>query len=188
MPHLEKLPADIPSKPDRPYANKGWSGYGDWLGTGTIAPRLRKYRSFQQARGFAWKLKLKNGTEWRAYCKGEMPHLGRLPADIPAKPDNTYAEKGWLGMGDWLGTGTIATRLRKYRSFQQARDFVRKLGLISVAEWRAFCKGDMPHLEKLPADIPVNPDQKYANKGWSGYGDWLGTNRTRASKSSKRKS
>ena len=29
-----------------------------WLGTGTIAPRLRKYRPFQQARKFVYTLKL----------------------------------------------------------------------------------------------------------------------------------
>ena len=39
-------------------------------------------------------------------------------------------------MGDWLGTGTVATHLRKYRSFKEARAFVRGLGLKSQAEWR----------------------------------------------------
>jgi len=29
----------------------------------------------------------------------------------------------------------------------------------------------------LPADIPAAPDR--AGKGWQGYGDWLGTGRTR---------
>jgi hypothetical protein len=30
--------------------------------------------------------------------------------------------------------------------------------------------------------------QIYAGKGWAGFGDWLGTHRTRISKSPKRKS
>ena len=42
-------------------------------------------------------------------------------------------------MGDWLGTGTIASYLREYRSFKEARAFVRSLGLKSETEWRAYC-------------------------------------------------
>jgi len=188
MPNLGKLPSDIPANPHNTYADKGWSGMGDWLGTGTIAARLRKYRSFQQARIFARKLKLKSAKEWYAYCKGQIPKLGRIPADIPASPDQTYADKGWTDWGDWLGTGRIATHLRKYRSFQQARRFARKLKLSRAKEWYAYCKGDMPHLKRLPADIPANPRETYADKGWTGMGDWLGTGRTRVSKSAKRKS
>ena len=57
-------------------------------------------------------------------------------------------------MGDWLGTGTVATHLRQYRSFKEARAFVRGLGLKSEAEWRDYCKSG-----KKPDDIPANPDQ-----------------------------
>ena len=32
-------------------------------------------------------------------------------------PTITYADKGWKGYGDWLGTGKIAERLKEYRSF-----------------------------------------------------------------------
>ena len=28
-----------------------------------------------------------------------------LAKDIPTNPQRTYADKGWKGMGDWLGTG-----------------------------------------------------------------------------------
>ena len=188
MPHLGRLPADIPTAPRLVYADMGWQGMGDWLGTGVIANQNKEYRSFHKARNFVRKLKLKSGAEWRSFCKGKMPRLGRLPADIPANPLSTYSEQGWAGMGDWLGTGTIAPRLRKFRSFVQARAFVRKLKLNSAAEWKAYCRGDMTHLGKRPEDIPSNPNGTYADKGWSGWIDWLGTDRTRVSKSPKRKS
>jgi superfamily II DNA or RNA helicase len=175
MPHKGKRPADIPSNPNNTYANKGWKGMGDWLGTGTIAPRLRQYRPFDEARDFARKLRLKSGTQWDAFCNGKMPHKGKRPADIPSNPNNTYANKGWKGMGDWLGTGTIAPRLRQYRPFDEARDFARKLRLKSGTQWLAFCQGKMPKKGKLPPDIPANPGNTYANKGWKGMGDWLGT-------------
>ena len=175
MPELGLLPADIPSDPGRRYADNGWEGMGDWLGTGSIANHLREYRSFEEARAFARKLNLKSGAEWRAFCKGGMPELGLLPADIPSTPGNTYADNGWNSIGDWLGTGAIANHLREYRPFEEARAFARKLNLKSGAEWKAFSKGQMPELGLLPADIPANLRQHYSGNGWEGMGDWLGT-------------
>ena len=63
-----------------------------WLGTGTIAPRLRKYRPFKQARKFVHTLKLETSLDWRSYTKS-----GHLPADIPANPHNINAyQKDWI--------------------------------------------------------------------------------------------
>ncbi|MEI7728541.1 MAG: DEAD/DEAH box helicase family protein [Verrucomicrobiota bacterium] len=175
LPHLEKLPSDIPAGPARTYADKGWKGMGDWLGTGTVANQLKQFRPFPQARSFVRKLKLKSKTEWQDFCKGKMHHLGRLPKDIPANPSHTFAKKGWRGYGDWLGTGNVANFLKEYRSFHNARKFTRNLKLKNQLEWRAFCMGKMCHLGRLPKDIPANPSGTYAKKGWRGYGDWLGT-------------
>jgi hypothetical protein len=175
LPQKGGLPNDIPANPNQTYVNKGWIGMGDWLGTGYISPRIRKYRSFVQAKAFARSLKLKNQSEWQAFCKGKLPQKGHLPDDIPASPNRTYAHIGWKGVGDWLGTGTIASHLKVYRSFADARSFARSLKLKNQSDWRAFTKGLLPQKGALPNDIPANPDQTYANKGWIGMGDWLGT-------------
>ncbi len=76
---------------------------GEWLGTGTVASQLRVYRSFKEARAFVHKLNLKGETEWRQYCKGELPGKPDKPDDIPAGPQRIYKNKGWTGMRDWLG-------------------------------------------------------------------------------------
>jgi hypothetical protein len=162
-----KNPADIPTNPGRAYGNDGWVGFGDWLGTGIVSTHLRNHRSFREARAFARGLELKSGIEWSLYCKS-----GRKPADIPAAPQLVYARDGWVGMGDWLGTGIVATYLHQYRSFKQARAFARSLGLKSIAEWRAYCKSG-----RKPVDISASPDKTYGNVGWAGMGDWLGTGR-----------
>ena len=226
---LGKKPADIPSSPEYIYANKGWSGWGDWLGTGSVAHTLRRFRSFRDARQFVRGLGLTSGKEWRAYSKGDerpfdiptAPNVvyanlgwsgmgdwlgtgrifpgqfrpfkkarsfarglglksviewydysksGKKPADIPAGPQNTYAKTGWNGWGDWLATDAVATRSRRYRSFAAARAFARSLGLKSVAGWRNYLKSG-----KKPNDIPSKPDLVYANGGWVGWGDWFGT-------------
>jgi hypothetical protein len=46
-----KKPQDIPSTPTRIY-DKEWKGWGDWLGTGTVAPFNRVFRPFKEAREF----------------------------------------------------------------------------------------------------------------------------------------
>ncbi len=158
IPEKGTLPEDIPARPSRTYRNVGWLGIGDWLGTGSIAYYLREYRPFEEARKFARSLNLKNQSEWRMFAQGEMPEKGLLPKDIPAKPDNTYGDKGWAGVGDWLGTGTIATRFLEYKPFEEAREFARSLNLESGAEWRKFCKGEMPEKGLLPEDISANPN------------------------------
>jgi superfamily II DNA or RNA helicase len=170
-----KLPDDISANPNQVYLNKGWAGMGDWLGTGNIAPSLRQYRSFREARTFTRKLKFRNQHEWFLFCKGQMRKKGRLPMDIPSTPYRAYKKKGWTNWGDWLGTGTVAARLRQFRPFKQARLFVRKLGLKSSAQWKAYCGGKMRKKGKLPKDIPSNPNLPYHNKGWTGMKDWLGT-------------
>jgi ribosomal protein L30/L7E len=121
-----KKPDDIPAAPDQTYEKDGWSGMGDWLGTGRFSRSTA--RAFKKARAFVRGLGLKSHLEWSAYCKS-----GKKPDDISAAPGQTYANEGWAGHGDWLGTGRIALRLRQYRSFDDARAFVRGLGLKSVA-------------------------------------------------------
>jgi predicted helicase len=218
----DRKPADIPAAPDDVYAEAGWAGYGDWLGTGNVAFALRQYQPFNRARAFARGLGLKSAIEWRDYCKsGKKPidipskperydnwagyddwlgtefqfqpfkkaranvrHLGlksstewntycksgKKPRDIPASPQTTYADAGWAGMSDWLGTRRLAPG--KSRSFRQARTFARSLGLKSSTAWFDYCRSG-----EKPTDIPYNPQFTYAEAGWAGYGDWLGTGR-----------
>jgi superfamily II DNA or RNA helicase len=188
MPDKGAFPRDIPANPRVVYLKEGWTTWGDWLGTNVVAPRLRRYRTFKEARDYINSLALKSTAEWIAFCKGNMSHQGYLPSDIPAKPDQTYAHMGWSGMGDWLGTGAVATNQLQYLPFHQARSYAHSLGLKSTSEWKSFCKGEMPHLGRLTPDVPANPNRTYAHKGWAGMGDWLGTGRTRVSKPPKPKS
>ena len=147
---------------------------GDWLGTGRIAASKMTYRSFEQARAFAISLGLKSTTEWNKYCREGIPGKPPKPDDIPAAPWNSYTASDWLSIADWLG---YETRKHEPRSFNDAREYVRKLGLSSIAEWHKYCSGLLPHLGKKPNDIPTNPHRSYDGLGWINMGDWLGTNR-----------
>ncbi len=106
IPSKGTKPDDIPATPHTVYSSE-WKSWGDWLGTGTLAPSKRKYKSFKPARKFAQNLGLKNRVEWVRYAKGDFPDKGIKPDDIPANPRDVYLKKGWQGMGDWLGTFTL---------------------------------------------------------------------------------
>jgi len=149
-----KRPDDIPSTPHTTYKSQ-WQNWKDWLGT--------EWRPFEEAREFVRDLRLINRAAWDEYCRS-----GEKPADIPADPYKKYKAE-FKGMGDWLGTGTIAKQNLQYRPFSEARDFARELGLKSALEWRKYCKSG-----KKPTDIPADPYSKYKAE-FKGWGDWLGT-------------
>ena len=158
-----QLPSDIPLRSDYVYKNKGWIGWGDFLGTGNISSKDMEFRNFESAREFARLLKLKSYEEWNEYCKS-----GDKPEDIPSHPQGTYKNKGWIGWGDFLGTGNV--HKKEFRDFESAREFVRELNIEGNNEWREYCKSG-----NKPEDIPSAPELTYKNNGWIGYGDWLGT-------------
>jgi hypothetical protein len=107
---------------------------------------------------------LKSKKEWRDFCES-----GQLPSDIPAAPWQTYKDKGWKGMQDWLGYETVPASQRKFSSYSVAQKYVSKLGLITAEDWRLWAKS-----KERPLDIPAHPDRVYKDKGWSNFQDWLG--------------
>jgi hypothetical protein len=144
-------PDNIPTTPQKVYKDE-WKGWGDFLGTGNT--RDKNFLSFNEAREFVRKLGLKGLNEWFEYCKS-----GNKPKDIPSNPNLNYKNNGWKSYGDWVGNDNIASQLKQYRPFKEAREFVRKLGLNDTKEWKEYCKsGDKPK------DIPSRPERTY--KKW----------------------
>ena len=84
----------------------------------------KEFRSFTSARKFIQKLNLNGWNDWLEYCRS-----GNRPDDIPASPNKTYKNKGWISYGDFLGTGRIANQDRIMKSFKDAKKFVRELKL-----------------------------------------------------------
>jgi len=158
-----KRPKNIPSNPPGTY-KKDWKGWAPFLGKeikGKTGVK-KDFLSFEEAREYVRKLKLKGTNEWRKYCTS-----GNKPSNIPSLPDVLYNTK-WEGMSDWVGTGRKG-RMRKdqFLSFDEARSYVRKQGLTSRVEWSEFTKSD-----KLPKNIPKIPNIIY--KEFTGFADWLG--------------
>jgi len=168
-------PNNIPRSPEQVYRRDGWINYKDWL------KKDRGFRTFDEAKEFVKTLHLQHRDEWQKYCTGKISRLALKPEDIPRDPDLRY-RKEWVNWNDWL-TGESGKIQGEWRDFEEAREFVRSLGLNGSVEWREYCKGNISGLPPKPDDIPVSPDQEncYKHKGWKGYGDWIGTGRKRRS-------
>ncbi len=160
----KKMLADIPKSPDLAYKNKGWISWNDWLDHGYIATQLREYKSYKDARKYMRSQGLKNQQEWNRF-KNSI----KMPPDIPKTPHTVYKE--WINLGDWLGTGTVATNERKYKSYDELKKYVQSLKISTSQEWFEFCKN-----QTLPPDVPRNLPHVYKSN-WKGWGDVTGTNR-----------
>ncbi|TBR07322.1 MAG: hypothetical protein EPO62_08615, partial [Candidatus Nitrosotenuis sp.] len=161
-----KLPENIPKHPHQRYREL-WTGYSDWLGCENRSGVFiaKKFLPFEDAREYARSLRLSGQKEWLEWARSD-----KRPASIPSSPYKTYREK-WVNLADWLGT--TRTRSTNFLSFQEAREFVRKLGLKSQIEWEEWVRSDT-----RPDNIPSTPHMTY-RKEWIDIFDWLGNEDTR---------
>ena len=72
-------------------------------------------------------------------------------------------------MGIFLGTNSVATQNKKYRTFEEAKHYAQSLKIKSQSEWETHTK-----TTDFPNDIPKQlPGRKY-KKQWKGWPDFLG--------------
>ena len=127
-----------------------------------------RWRPYGEAQNFVHSLGLQSFAEWIDYCQGKIAGLPEKPVDIPNRPMFVYADSGWIGTNDWLGTERV------WRSYQEAREFVQRLGFKTSIEWMAYVRGHYPNLPGRPNDIPAIPNAIYNDQGWKDWADWLG--------------
>jgi len=143
-----KKPDNIPTNPANSY-KKEWKGWPEFLGTKNISfiELSKNMLPFDEARTITSKLGIKTIKEWGDYCKS-----GKKPNIIPVQPDVKYASE-WGGWAFWLGkTNEKSIRDSHYLPFEEAREYVRKIGLKRQKEWNEFKK-----TKKFPGNIPKNP-------------------------------
>jgi hypothetical protein len=96
----KQRPSDIPGNPDRVYRDDGWVSWPDWLGS-EVRVLAKDMLPFAVGRAYARKLKLRSKKEWEEWSKS-----GQRPSNIPASPQRTYRDDGWISFPDWLGYGS----------------------------------------------------------------------------------
>ena len=179
------LPKDIPISVHNIYKNK-FEGYGVFLGTGYVANSKRTYLTYEEAKNFVHKLKLKNITEWENYCKNNFSNLPKKPDNIPNNVGGVYRkQKTWKGFSDFLGNNKI-TDPSNYRKFSEARNFLHKLKFKSRNEFENYAKGILKKTKGfIPADIPKSLITYKKHKEWRGLKDFIGYKSKLASKDTK---
>jgi hypothetical protein len=157
-------PANIPGCPGKVYKDLGWISWPDWLGNGRTAHYIML--RFATARKKVHKLNLTSTREWQAWSRTTA-----RPHNIPAGPNNTYRDDGWVSWPDWLGYGKGQPQraVGRMLPFLPARAYVHSLGLVNEDQWRVWRKSG-----KRPSNIPSGPAETYGNDGWVSTADWLG--------------
>ena len=158
-----KRPSNIPSNPQKNYKNQ-WLSISDWIGTN---PGFQGFNflPYNEAKKYVNSLGLKSQSQWIRFLKKNLK-----PDNIPSSPRQYYLSKGWVSWGDWLGSGRQADLYKKFRPFEEAREYIHSLGIKTQKEWNSYAKsgGDKPN------DIPYKPQRTYESE-WISWGDWLGT-------------
>ncbi len=153
---------NIPSAPQRTYENKGWQGWGDFLGLKNYRGNNIEWLPFKIAREKIRKVGLKTVNDWYEYARSED-----LDIRIPRAPEVTYKNDGWKGIGDWIGTFKIADQNRKYLSFEEAKEFMKDNHINSESEWQVFRK------KNKIENIPFKLERTYSNH-WKGFSHFFG--------------
>jgi superfamily II DNA or RNA helicase len=122
------------------------------------------WRSYDECKNHAQKLKFKNKKEWLLYTQSKD-----YPKDMPKSIDDVYKNE-WEGTGIFLGYKT--TRFGEFVSYEEAKKFARNKKIKSKAEWHILTKS-----KNFPDNIPKTPDQIY--KEFEGWGKFLGTKNIR---------
>jgi hypothetical protein len=117
---------------------------------------LPGFLPFEQARLYVHGLGLTRTLDWN-----EWKQQGKRPSFIPAAPDKTYKDKGWIDWHDWLGFDFLP--------FVKARTYVRKLQLKNRAAYNEWLASG-----QRPKFIPSTPQIAYKHTGWINLKDWLG--------------
>jgi len=113
------LPMNIPSNVHHVYKNE-WTSWGDFLGTGNVAPGSHHWRPFTSARQWAHEKQLSSRESWHVLYRSNV-----FPPDIPASPQTVYASE-WVGWPDFLGK-TSQKIARARRSSRRMRSVLRSV-------------------------------------------------------------
>ena len=146
-------PDFIPSSPQKTYKNKGWKNWNEWLGNKKLNIHNILYLPFNDAKILAKSLKFNNVKEWIKWAKTK-----ERPKNVPSSPNIKYKNKGWISWSDFLGSKNKSNNKKhnEMMSFEEAKEFVKKLGIKSISEWEDYCKSG-----NKPDNLPFNPRKTY---------------------------
>ena len=156
-----ELPDFIPRDPYEVYVNKGWISWGDYLGTGNIFDNKVNYLTYDKAKLIIKDVGIKTQKEHIKLTKE-----GKIPENIPNRPERYYKKRGWVSWGDYLGTGNISNQYKEFITYDEFKSEIKKLNIKTLSQFKKLIKGG-----KMTKNIPTNPNIIYKNNGWAGWYD-----------------
>jgi superfamily II DNA or RNA helicase len=162
----------LPKSPYNSYSRTNeWKDWGDFLGTGNVAPKNMEFLSYEEAKKIVHPLNLNSFTQWKNYTKSL-----NFDNRIPKAPHIVYRFDSWISWGDFLGTGTIASQHISFMPYSEAINIVHPMKFKGEKQWREFTK--TTNFKNL--NLPVCPAKAYEKLGcWNGWGDFFGSERKR---------
>lgn len=118
----------------------------------------KDFLSFKEAREEVHKLGITTRREWERKKVWKSCGLA-----IPGSPYYYYKNKGWRGWEDFL------RETPKFKTFEEAKEIVRTLGINSSVEWNTI-----KYATHRGRGIPATPERYYAKLGWRSWKDFLG--------------
>ncbi|VVD61415.1 hypothetical protein PCE31106_00116 [Pandoraea cepalis] len=119
--------------------------------------------SYEEASAWARQRGIMSFDDWFVRVKrSDFPR-----GNIPTRPYAIYKAE-WQGWGAFLGTGSIPTYKKPFRSYDEARAWAQQEKITTAKGWKRRAK---------PNDIPSDPDRVYKAE-WQGWGAFLGTGNT----------
>lgn len=95
-----KVPYNIPNRPERYYKNRGWTNWGDFFGTDNKGTHNVNYLNYVESKKYVQEniKEIKTFKQWSISRKN-----GLIPNFIPGTPHRYYKDKGWISWYDWFG-------------------------------------------------------------------------------------
>ncbi|MCZ0931876.1 MAG: hypothetical protein OXJ52_01820 [Oligoflexia bacterium] len=121
--------------------------------------------SYKEAQQSIIKEEITTLTQFQKWSRSK-----RRSDNFPSAPWRTYKIK-WKGWGQFLGTGRA--RIKTFMSYKKARQFIIKQGITTFMQFQKWRKSG-----KRPHNFPYEPLKTYKTE-WKGWGQFLGTGRTR---------
>jgi len=151
-------PIEIPTYPHVAYKGKGWIGVDDFLGIGSA-----RYFPYEKSKIEARKLRLKSARTWFKWWATYKP------VTVPRNPQDFYVE--WEDWNTFLGNKNLTAqqKSKQHISYKEAQKLIHQLKLKHKGEYRQW------HAANKPKHLPSHPEDRYKNKGWVSWKDWLGT-------------
>ena len=161
-----KRPANFPGNPDIKY-KKEWVSWPHFFGTEGMKISRKNWMSFAEAQALMQKEGIKTYTEFKEWKKA-----GKRPSNFPSNPAIKY-KKDWKGWPHFLGReargGKKKVSYKQWMSYEEARAFMQKEGIKTLAEFKEWSK------TKRPPNFPSNPNATYERE-WVSWSHFLGTN------------